>query len=82
LTIRPEAGWGAPAAAAAAAAATTSNTSQQQRATAGWLSALQVFEPHWQVRACGCYVAFKVKRHEILVREQPYPFCLLGLLVF
>ncbi|KXZ53182.1 hypothetical protein GPECTOR_7g1074 [Gonium pectorale] len=36
LTITPKAGWGA-----------TSGPSQQ--ATAGWLSVLPVFEPHWQV---------------------------------
>ena len=24
----------------------------QQRPTAGWLAALPVFEPHWQVRHC------------------------------
>ena len=37
FSVRPVSGWGAPQA--------------QQRATAGWLAALPVFEPHWQARA-------------------------------
>ncbi|GFR52594.1 hypothetical protein Agub_g15190, partial [Astrephomene gubernaculifera] len=36
LSITPRAGWGSPSA-------------RHQQATAGWLSALPVFEPHWQV---------------------------------
>ena len=36
FTIEPRLGWG-PA-------------GEQQKATAGWLAALPVFEPHWQVR--------------------------------
>jgi len=36
FTIEPRAGWGKPSA--------------QQLATAGWLSTIPVFEPHWQVR--------------------------------
>ena len=36
--------------------------SDRQRATAGWLAALPVFEPHWQVGGCsrsglGCRVS-------------------------
>ncbi len=42
LKITPVSGWGATSAAS-------------QKATAGWLSALQVFEPHWQVRSRGLY---------------------------
>ena len=37
FSVRPVSGWGAPR--------------EQQRATAGWLAALPVFEPHWQARA-------------------------------
>lgn len=37
FSVRPVAGWGAPA--------------ERQKATAGWLAALPVFEPHWQARA-------------------------------
>lgn len=36
FSVRPVSGWGAP--------------QEQQRATAGWLAALPVFEPHWQAR--------------------------------
>ncbi|KAG2447103.1 hypothetical protein HYH02_007852 [Chlamydomonas schloesseri] len=36
LTIKPKAGWG-------------STSGPTQKATAGWLSVLPIFEPHWQV---------------------------------
>eukprot|EP00878_Enallax_costatus_P029304 GHUV01031756.1.p1 GENE.GHUV01031756.1~~GHUV01031756.1.p1 ORF type:complete len:461 (+),score=103.09 GHUV01031756.1:601-1983(+) len=42
LSMTPKVGWGdAPAAAA--------GNGSSQKATAGWLSMLSVFEPHWQV---------------------------------
>ncbi len=37
LTIKPMSGWG---------------RNGEPRATAGWLSVLSVFEPHWQVGGC------------------------------
>ena len=42
FTVEPQFGWGDPGG--------------KQKATAGWLAALPVFEPHWQVRLCcaGC----------------------------
>lgn len=44
LSMTPKVGWGdAPTAAGG-------NGSSSQKATAGWLSMLSVFEPHWQVR--------------------------------
>jgi hypothetical protein len=39
FNIEPKAGWGSP-------------TSSSQLATAGWLSMVPVFEPHWQVCVC------------------------------
>ncbi|GLC34906.1 hypothetical protein PLESTF_000216600 [Pleodorina starrii] len=36
MTIKPKAGWG-------------DTSSRTQKATAGWLSVLPLFEPHWQV---------------------------------
>jgi hypothetical protein len=50
LSMSPKVGWGdSPTAAARPQGGTA------QRATAGWLSMLAVFEPHWQVRcACAC----------------------------
>jgi len=36
FSVRPVSGWGA--------------AGERQRATAGWLAALPVFEPHWQAR--------------------------------
>ena len=35
FSVEPQYGWG---------------NQGQQKATAGWLAALPVFEPHWQVR--------------------------------
>ena len=43
LNITPKVGWGAAGAGGVGG----------QKATAGWLSALAVFEPHWQVRGGG-----------------------------
>ena len=36
FTVEPQCGWG--------------DVGGRQRPTAGWLAALPVFEPHWQVR--------------------------------
>jgi tocopherol cyclase len=38
FAVEPRAGWGG-------------GPDKQQKATAGWLAALPVFEPHWQARA-------------------------------
>ena len=38
FTLRPAIGWG--------------DQDGVQKPTAGWLSALAVFEPHWQARVC------------------------------
>ena len=38
LSIKPVSGWG------------RADGNATQRATAGWLSVLPIFEPHWQVR--------------------------------
>jgi hypothetical protein len=48
FSVRPVSGWGA--------------ADERQRATAGWLAALPVFEPHWQARGArrpgaGCHSA-------------------------
>lgn len=45
LSMTPKVGWGDSPTAAARPEGGTS-----QKATAGWLSMLSVFEPHWQVR--------------------------------
>lgn len=37
FTVEPRYGWG--------------NAGEKQKATAGWLAALPVFEPHWQARS-------------------------------
>lgn len=47
--MRPQVGWGDSPTAAARPEGGTS-----QKATAGWLSMLSVFEPHWQVRGWLC----------------------------
>jgi hypothetical protein len=39
LTLQPIYGWG-------------DTSARSQKATAGWLSVLSVFEPHWQVIGC------------------------------
>lgn len=51
--MTPTVGWGdAPTRAAAA-----SGNGSSQKATAGWLSMLSVFEPHWQVWVAGAWAA-------------------------
>jgi hypothetical protein len=58
LTMRQKVGWGdAPATALAASVGSVGGISgggngSTQKATAGWLSMLSVFEPHWQVSGC------------------------------
>lgn len=46
------------------------NTGNEQKATAGWLAALPVFEPHWQVHmsccAMPCTAALYILRCHVL----------------
>ena len=42
FSVEPQSGWG--------------SQGDKQKATAGWLAALPVFEPHWQVRPFGVHL--------------------------
>lgn len=51
ISVDPQYGWGPP--------------SGKQQSTAGWLAALPVFEPHWQVCFQGCQLAAVCAVHNL-----------------
>jgi hypothetical protein len=66
FSVSPRAGWGGDAQA-------------KQRATAGWLAALPVFEPHWQART-GAAFALRFVNNSVSLSLVAYSFLIVWLI--
>lgn len=74
FSMIPRVGWGDSPTAAARPQGGTS-----QKATAGWLSMLSVFEPHWQV--CACWIFLDCQAVVSVCPSVPFPAYLLARLL-